>query len=126
MTGRSPAPRPRRRRTIGRIAAGMAGLAFAAGVAAALGVAGWRACGRYGEQCGRAGQLFPHYDTDTGRIDFVMHDLNGDGVIDTWVYQGTHGITEIDIDQNEDGTIDRVLVPDKNGILRQADATPHP
>lgn len=100
----------------------LASTALALGVAAALGVAGWRVCGRYGERCEGAAR-FPSYDTETGAIDLVMHDLNRNGVIDTWIYRNGQGIEEIEIDRDEDGTIDRILVPDEQGALRLADAS---
>src|SRR5262245_48946278 len=92
--------------------------AFVVGVAAALGVAGWRACGRYGERCESSGQMFPGYSRNLHRIHLVMHDLNNNGIIDTWVYRNERGIEEVEIDRNEDGVIDRVLVPDGEGTMR--------
>ncbi len=94
------------------------GPAFVVSIATSLGIAGWRACGRYGERCTQAGQLFPGYNADAGRIDLVMHDLNRNGVIDTWVYRDGQGVEEIEIDRDEDGIIDRVLSPDEKGVLR--------
>ena len=99
---------------------------FVTAVAVALGVAGWRACGRYGERCSEAGQQFPHYGTETGRIDLVMHDLSGDGIVDTWVYQNDRGIEEIEIDRDEDGAIDQLFVTDQNGRLHLADPAAEP
>jgi hypothetical protein len=100
------------------------GTALALWVATALGVAGWRVCGRYGERCEEAGQFFPGYNADARRIDLVMHDLNRNGVIDTWVYRNGSRIEEIEIDRDEDGTIDRVLTLDERGTLRLAQARP--
>ena len=85
---------------------------------------GWRVCGRYGERCEEAGQFFPSYNAEARRIDLVMHDLNGNGVIDTWVYRNGPRIEEIEIDRNEDGTIDRLLLPDETGTLRLAQVKP--
>jgi hypothetical protein len=102
------------------------GPALAVGVAAALGVAGWRVCGPYGERCEEAGQFFPSYNAQTGDIDVVMHDLNGNGVIDTWIYRSTERIEEIEIDGNEDGTIDRLMVLDENGAFHLVDASMPP
>ena len=86
-----------------------------------LGARGWRACGKYGERCEQHGQFFPVRNPETGRIDVVMHDVNGNGVVDTWVYQSGTGVTEIEIDRDEDGRIDGVLSPDQSGTLRLAD-----
>ena len=119
----SPALSARDRRLI-TLVVQTVGLALVGGVAACLGIAGWRVCGKYGERCEEAGQLFPGYNAETRRIDFVMHDLNGNGVIDTWVYRNGPRIEEIGIDRNEDGTIDRVLLPDEKGTLRLAQVRP--
>jgi hypothetical protein len=94
------------------------GPALAIGVAAGLGVAGWQTCGRYGQRCSEAGQFFPVYDPDTGEIRLVMHDLNGNGVIDTWVYRNDIRIEEIELDRDEDGAIDGLMVADEHGVLR--------
>jgi hypothetical protein len=113
--------RQRRRRPAARFRAAVRrviGPALAIGVAAGLGVAGWRTCGRYGERCGEAGQFFPVYDLDTGGIRLVMHDLNGNGVIDTWVYRNGIRIEEIELDRDEDGTVDGLMVADEHGVLR--------
>jgi len=99
---------------------------FVMSVAVWLGVVGWRSCGRYGERCEESGQFFPGYNTDTRQIDLVMHDLNRNGVIDTWVYRNGQRIEEIEIDRDEDGTIDRLLIPDEYGTLRLADASSGP
>ncbi len=114
----------RRHHWLRRVAGQTAGLALVGCVAAFLGIAGWRVCGKYGERCEEAGQLFPGYNAEMRRIDFVMHDLNGNGVIDTWVYRNGSRIEEIEIDRNEDGTIDRVLLPDEKGTLRLAQLRP--
>ena len=90
------------------------------GVGAALGVAGWRVCGRYGHRCEDAGQFFPIYNAAARRIDLVMYDLNGNGLIETWVYRNQQHIEKVRIDRNEDGAIDRTLLPDAAGTLRLA------
>jgi hypothetical protein len=113
--------RPKRR---GRARAAAAAL-FVAGVAAALGVAGWRICGPHGERCEETA-WFPGYNVETGDIDLVMHDLNGNGIVDTWIYRNGRRIEEIEIDRNEDGTVDRLLVSDADGTLHLADAPSAP
>ena len=95
-----------------------AGLALVAGVAAFLGVAGWRVCGRFGERCEEVGLFFPQYDATTKRIDLVMYDLNKNGFIDTWVYRKGPHTSQVDIDRDEDGAIDRILMIDKYSTLR--------
>ena len=104
--------------------AAILGATFVAGVAALLGAAGWRACGKYGERCDEAGQFFPGYNAESQRIDLVMHDLNENGVIDTWVYRNGRQIEEIEIDRDEDGTIDRILRLDGEGTLRLSQLKP--
>ena len=98
----------------------IAGSALILGIGAALGVAGWRTCGRYGHRCEDAGQFFPIYNAAARRIDLVIYDLNGNGMIDTWVYRNQQHIERVRIDRNEDGTIDRTLLPDAAGTLRVA------
>ena len=100
------------------------GTTFVAGVAALLCAAGWRTCGKYGKRCDEAGQFFPGYNIESQRIDLVMHDLNNNGVIDTWVYRNGRQIEEIGIDRDEDGTIDRVLRLDGEGTLRVSQLQP--
>lgn len=90
-------------------------LALTIAPAIMLGTVAWRVCGPYGERCGVAGRFYPVYNPDTGRIDVVMHDLSGNGIVDTWVHRNDSRIEEIEIDQDEDGSIDRRLVPDEDG-----------
>lgn len=89
--------------------------------AAALGTFAWRTCGQYGEVCDRAGLMFPQYDPATGRIALVMHDLSGNGIVDAWAYLKDDRIDAIEIDDNEDGAIDRRLVFDERGVAREVE-----
>jgi hypothetical protein len=94
------------------------GLALVTGVGAALGVAGWRVCGRSGQRCEDAGMFFPLYDARTARITGVMYDLNRNGLIETWAYRKGDSAGQFDIDRDEDGVIDRILVIDRYSTLR--------
>src|SRR5919108_3319055 len=101
-----------------RLASQILACAFVLGVGCILIVAGWRVCGRFGERCEEVGQFFPRYDTATKRIDLVMYDLNKNGVIDTWAYRNTDGSERFDVDRNEDGVIDRILLLDGHSTVR--------
>ncbi len=101
-----------RRSSLTRMARRVFGTAFVVGVAAWLGIAGWRVCGRFGERCEEVGLFFPRYNATTKRIDLVMYDLNKNGLIDTWVYQKGPDKSQVDIDRDENGAIDRILILD--------------
>jgi hypothetical protein len=87
-------------------------------VGAWLGVLGWRTCGPYGAACAAAGQYFPMHDTETDALSGVVYDLSGNGTLETFVTMRHSRTTEITIDTNEDGEIDRRLQPDGQGVLR--------
>jgi hypothetical protein len=106
-----------RRSWLRRTARRVAGAAFVVGVAVWLGIAGWRVCGRFGDRCEEV-DFFPHYSDGTRQIDAVMYDLNKNGIIDTWAYpQGEH-TAKFDIDRDEDGAIDRILMLDRYSTVR--------
>jgi hypothetical protein len=88
------------------------------GASIALGIAGWRVCGRFGERCEDVGHFFPRYNANTRQIDLVMYDVNRNGVIDTWVYRKGEDESRVDIDSDEDGAIDRTLIFDRHSTLR--------
>jgi hypothetical protein len=80
----------------------------------------WNACGSYGERCTEAGRDFPGYDPLTGQVAFVARDIDGNGIAETWVHRTGAGIGLIEMDDNEDGTIDRWVVFDGEGRPRLA------
>ena len=94
------------------------------GLGSTLCVTGWRVCGPYGATCSDAGQYFPTQDADTNLPSGVVYDLSGDGVVETFVSTSAAGITDIAVDANEDGQIDRRLQPDRDGAWRQVDVPP--
>ncbi len=51
--------------------------------------------------------ITPEYDQKTGRLKLLKYDSNGDGVIDTWSYMDGNRVVRIEIDQDQDGKIDR-------------------
>ncbi len=52
-------------------------------------------------------KIEPVYDKDTGRLQLLKYDSNGNGKIDTWSYMDGARTVRIEIDKDEAGTIDR-------------------
>jgi len=52
-------------------------------------------------------KIEPTYNKQTGRLQLLRYDSNGDGKFDTFSYMDGTRILRIEIDQNEDGRIDR-------------------
>ena len=52
-------------------------------------------------------RIEPTYNKNTGKLELLRYDSNGDGKFDTFSYMDGTRILRIDIDQNEDGKIDR-------------------
>jgi hypothetical protein len=52
-------------------------------------------------------RIQPVYDKTTGKLQLLKYDSNGNGVIDTWSYMDGARVVRIEIDQDEDGKIDR-------------------
>jgi hypothetical protein len=52
-------------------------------------------------------KIEPTYNRQTGRLELLRYDSDGDGKFDTFSYMDGARILRIEIDQNEDGTIDR-------------------
>ena len=100
-------------------------IAFVIAVGLALGVKAWRTCGTHGTTCTDAGQYFPMHDAETALFNGVVHDLSGNGRVETFVsMSGSGSITEIAVDADEDGQIDRLLQPDPNGTLQDVAVPP--
>src|SRR5687767_10372697 len=61
--------------------------------------------------CGASGkkntQIEPVYDAVTGRLQLLKYDSNGNGTLDTWSYMDAARVVRIEIDQDEDGKIER-------------------
>jgi hypothetical protein len=52
-------------------------------------------------------RITPEYDKSSGKLKLLKYDANGNGVVDTWSYMDGARVVRIEIDQNEDGKIDR-------------------
>ena len=66
---------------------------------------GTLACGR-GPVDARK-NITPEYDPKTGKLQLLKYDSDGDGKIDTVSYMDGARVVKIEIDQNEDGIVDR-------------------
>ena len=78
---------------------------------------GWRACGPYGATCSDAGQYFPMHDAATNLFSGVVYDLSGNGIVETFVSMSAAGITDIEVDADEDGRVDRRVQLNTDGTL---------
>jgi hypothetical protein len=63
------------------------------------------ACGRPAP--GSSKKIEPTYNKQTGRLELLRYDSDGDGRFDTFSYMDGARILRIEIDRNEDGKIDR-------------------
>lgn len=61
------------------------------------------ACGAAADQSPQMQQV---YD-DTGKLQLLKYDSNGNGTVDTWSYMDGPRIVRIELDADEDGVIDR-------------------
>jgi hypothetical protein len=52
-------------------------------------------------------RIEPVYDKQTGKLQLLKYDSNGDGKVDTWSYMDGARVVRIEIDKDGDGTIDR-------------------
>ena len=76
-----------------------------------LGFAGALSAALAGGACQRADgpakKIEPTYNKKTGRLELLRYDSDGDGKFDTFSYMDGARVVRIEIDQNEDGKIDR-------------------
>jgi len=84
-------------------------LALAAGLASAC----WR-----GHAVDPKKKIVPVYDSD-GRLQLLKYDANGNGTFDTFSYMDGARVVRIEIDQDEDGRIDRWEYYDANQRLEK-------
>src|SRR6185503_3063685 len=49
----------------------------------------------------------PVYDKQTGKLQLLKYDSNGDGKVDTWSYMDGTKVLRIEVDKDEDGKLDR-------------------
>jgi len=61
-------------------------------------------------------RITPEYDKKTGKLQLLKYDSNGNGKADTFSYMDGTRVLRIEIDKDEDGTIDRweYYGPDQN------------
>jgi hypothetical protein len=52
-------------------------------------------------------RITPEYNKTTGKLQLLKYDSNGNGKIDMWSYMDGARVVRIEIDKDEDGTIDR-------------------
>lgn len=60
------------------------------------------------------GKPIPEYNRETGKLERLIADRNGDGRPDTWAHMDGLETSHIEIDQNGDGTPDRTEFYTKN------------
>jgi len=49
----------------------------------------------------------PSYDVQTGRLERITYDRNGDGRVDATTFMDGSAVVRAELDENFDGTIDR-------------------
>jgi hypothetical protein len=83
-------------------------LILTVGLAAAVtsGVVAWRVEGPYGERGDVDPRVRRSHDLTTG-LEVIAFDSDGDLIFDTWSYMDGDRLVRMDIDDDEDGTIDR-------------------
>lgn len=52
-------------------------------------------------------RIAPEYDKKTGRLTLLKYDANGDGKFDTWSHMDGTRVLSVEVDQDQNGTIDR-------------------
>src|SRR5687767_8651105 len=52
-------------------------------------------------------QIEPEYDKDTGRLKLLKYDSNKDGTVDTTSFMDGARVLRIEIDQDQDGKVER-------------------
>jgi uncharacterized membrane protein len=80
-----------------------------AGLAAAVaaGAAAWRTSGPHGDRGDVDPRVRKVYDPATGRLASIAFDSDGDMKLDTWSFMDGGRATRLDIDDDQDGRIDR-------------------
>jgi len=76
-------------------------------VAVASGVASYRISGPYGDRDEYDAGVRRVYDQATGRLKLIVFDSNGNLKLDHWAYMDGERLIRMDVDEDEDGTIDR-------------------
>ncbi len=52
-------------------------------------------------------RIQPAYNKDTGRLERITYDRNGDGKLDAWLYMDGTRVVLAELDENYDGKVDR-------------------
>jgi hypothetical protein len=76
-------------------------------LAVASGVAAYRLDGPYGEKNAQDPRVRRIADA-SGRLRLLIYDANGDGVFDTWSHMDGDRVLDIQIDEDGDGSPDRI------------------
>lgn len=71
------------------------------------------------EQADARKRISPEYDKTTGKLQLLKYDSDGNGKVDTFSYMDGARVLRIEIDKNEDGTIDRWEHYDANQKLEK-------
>ena len=102
-------PKRMRRSANGRRSLGPATLIICVGFVAAVvsGVVSYRVQGRYGEVHEFDPRVRKEFDPRTGQLLSVAFDSDGNLRLDTWSYMEADRLIRMDVDDDENGTIDR-------------------
>lgn len=71
------------------------------------GVVAYRVGGPYGDLNEQDPRVRRVYDPATGKLTMVAYDANGNLRLDHWCYMDGERLLRMDVDENEDGAIDR-------------------
>jgi hypothetical protein len=66
------------------------------------------ACGTPAAPPNPDGGLNPAYNRETGRLELITSDRDGDGQVDTWAYMDGPRLDRVEIDRDRDGIADRL------------------
>jgi hypothetical protein len=75
--------------------------------AVASGLASYRLQGPYGDHDAPDPRVRKEYDARTGQLTLVVFDANGNLLLDTWSHMSGGRIVRMEVDDDEDGTLDR-------------------
>jgi hypothetical protein len=87
--------------------------------AVASGIIAYQLGGPYGERFQRDPRIQRTYNLDTGRLELMAWDRSGNLQFDTWSYMDGERLVRREVDENEDGRIDRWDYFDANGVLER-------
>jgi hypothetical protein len=64
-------------------------------------------CSQPPPSTGGSDRVIPSYDADTGRLERITYDRNGDGKLDAFAYMDGTRVVRAELDENYDGAVDR-------------------